>query len=109
MIWMKRGAQLVKQGLFWICNKGVEALFWWDSCDGFPPILSQFPHLQALSTTFFDAGWSRVEDFKITLRLGQGEVVRWKEPHEWPPRGFVEDREDLAKILNGRMFNLYKE
>lgn len=29
-IWdtLKKGAQLIKDGLFWICNRGSEALFW---------------------------------------------------------------------------------
>jgi hypothetical protein len=46
-IWktLKRGARLIKDGLFWICRQGSEALFWSDSWDGFPPLISEFPNL----------------------------------------------------------------
>ena len=32
-IWdtLKRGAPLIKEGLFWICNEGSSVLFWQDS------------------------------------------------------------------------------
>ena len=46
-IWdtLKIGAPLIKEGLFWICNEGSNVLFWQDSWDGHPPILSSYPHL----------------------------------------------------------------
>lgn len=50
MIWdtPKRGVKLIKEGMFWICNKGSKSLFWYDSWDGYPSIISKFPHLQPL-------------------------------------------------------------
>lgn len=66
VIWgtLKKGADLIKDGLFWICKRGTEALFWSDSWDGFPTILSQFPNLVTLCQRFLKVGWSRVSDFK---------------------------------------------
>lgn len=51
MIWgtLKKGVALIKEGLFWICYKGEEAMFWSDSWDGYTPILRQYPNLEALS------------------------------------------------------------
>ena len=57
-IWdtLKKGAQLVKEGLFWICNRGSDTLFWQDSWDGHPPILSSFPQLLPLYHSFTNIG-----------------------------------------------------
>ena len=65
-IWdtLKRGAPLIKEGLFWICNEGSNVLFWQDSWDGHPPILSSYPHLQPLCQIFSAAGWTEVAHFK---------------------------------------------
>lgn len=51
MIWytLKKGASLIKEGLFWIYGRGEEVLFWNDSWDGYPPILVQFLNLGNLS------------------------------------------------------------
>ena len=58
MIWntLKKGAALIKGGLFWICKNGSEANFWHDAWDGFPPIVEQHPHLHILSQRFSEAG-----------------------------------------------------
>ena len=49
---LKKGTQLIKEGLFWICNGGLDALFWQDSWDGHPPMISSFPQNQPLYHTF---------------------------------------------------------
>lgn len=51
VIWntLKKGVALIKDGLFWICERGEEALFWLDSLDGFHPITSQYLNLMILS------------------------------------------------------------
>ena len=109
-IWntLKRGAQIVKEGLFWICNNGSDTLFWQDSWDGFPPILSSFPQLIPLSQTFCTAGWIRVEHFKSVKRLGLVEITCWKNPQEWPMGGSVEDRALLSRVLEGRFCSSLK-
>jgi len=58
MVWhtLKTGVMLVKRGLFWICKGGSQALFWSDAWDGFPSILSIYPHLQPLCDSFLVAG-----------------------------------------------------
>ena len=93
MIWdtLKKGAMLIKDGLFWICKRGSEAQFWSDSCDGFPPIISQFPNLAVLCQRFLEAGWSRVSDFKYFFHCGQLELASWKSPNEWPVAGLQEE------------------
>lgn len=68
------GLSLFKRGLFWICNKGVDALFRYDSCDSYPPLISVFPHLQPLCNNLVEARWSKVKDFKTIQTLGQVEV-----------------------------------
>ena len=42
VIWdtLKKGAKLIKDGLFWICKSGPEAQFWSGSWDGYPTIIS---------------------------------------------------------------------
>ncbi|XP_059077196.1 uncharacterized protein LOC131876295 [Cryptomeria japonica] len=104
-IWdtLKKGAQLIKEGLFWICNRGSEALFWQDSWDGHPPILSSFPQLQPLCNIFSDAGWIKVEHFKTVKRTSQATVACWKDPQEWPLGGSDEDRDVLVRILKDRL------
>jgi hypothetical protein len=89
MVWhtLKIGAQLVKRGLFWICNRGSEALFWNDSWDGNPPLLSMYPHLQALCDSFLAAGWDTVAHYKIAYNLGLAVGYRWKNSSDWPPGG----------------------
>lgn len=76
-IWdtLKKGAQLVKEGLFWICNRGSNTLFWQDSWDGHPPILSIFPWLLPLSQYFTNARWIKAEHFKTVKHLGQVEMT----------------------------------
>ena len=66
-IWdtLKRGDPLIKEGLLWICNEGSNVLFWQDSWDGHPPILSSFPQLQTLCHIFTNAGWVTVDHFKM--------------------------------------------
>lgn len=72
MVWktLKTSAQLVKRGLFCICNKGSKALFWVDSWDGHPPLLSMYPHLQALCDYFIAVGWDKVEHYKTGQYYG---------------------------------------
>ncbi|XP_057871389.2 uncharacterized protein LOC131077832 [Cryptomeria japonica] len=110
-IWdiLKKGAQLVRNGLFWICNNGSDALFWLDSWDGHPPILSSFPQLLPLCQMFSDAGWIKVEHFKTVKRMGHLEVSCWKDPQEWPVGGSEEDRAALCKVLEGRLCSSLKE
>ena len=104
-IWdtLKKGAQLVKEGLFWICNRGSDTLFWQDSWDGHPPILSSFPQLLPLYHSFTNAGWSKVEHFKTIKNLGQIEVTCWKAPEEWPVGGSEEERALLSRVLENRI------
>lgn len=103
-IWdtLKRGGQLVKEGLFWICNKGSDTLFWQDSWDGHPPILSSFPQLLPLPQHFINAGWLKVENFKSVKRLGQVEITCWKDSQEWSMGGSDEDRALLSRVLEDR-------
>ena len=65
-------------------------LFWQDSWDGHPPILSSYPHLQPLCQIFSAAGWTEVAHFKTFKRCGLMDVASWKDPHEWPPGGSPE-------------------
>lgn len=104
VIWgtLKKGATLIKEGLFWICKKGIEALFWSDSWDGFLPIVSQFPSLLTLCQHFLEVGWSRVSDFKSFHPCGQLEVVGWKTLGEWSVVGLEEDCVELHSILSSR-------
>ena len=86
VIWdtLKKGAKLIKDGLFWICKSGAEAQFWLNSWDGYPPIISQFPNLVLLCQQFLEASWSRVSDFNSFSPCGQMEMAKWKSPYEWP-------------------------
>ena len=104
MIWstLKRGAALIKGGLFWICKGGSEAQFWYDAWDGYPPIVTQYPHLHILAQRFCDAGWSRVRDFKSFSLHGQLVEASWKNPREWPIPGFEVERAELLYILSRR-------
>ena len=72
MIWnmLKFGAQLVKDGLFWIFHSGSQALFWLDSWDGHPPILTTHHQLHSLYQNFSDAGWDIVNFYKIGYARG---------------------------------------
>ena len=85
VIWdtLKKGAKLIKEGLFWIYKSGAEAQFWSDSWDGYPSILSQFTNLVVLCQRFLEAGWSRVSDFKSFFPCGQMGMAKWKSPDEW--------------------------
>ena len=74
---LKKGTQLIKEGLFWICNGGSDALFWQDSWDGHSPMISSFPQLQPLYHTFTNAGWFKVKHFKTVKHLGLVEVTCW--------------------------------
>ena len=85
------GAHLVKRSLFWIYNKGTEALFWSDSWNGHPPLLSSHPHLQYLSDFFLSAGWNKVAHYKEAYHLGL--VVLG---------GSLRDRLELSQILASR-------
>ncbi|XP_057868067.2 uncharacterized protein LOC131075253 [Cryptomeria japonica] len=107
MIWhtLKVGAQLIKDALFWICHSGSQALFWLDSWDGHPPILSSFPHLQPLSEVFSAAGWDTVEHYKVAQHDGLVLRFRWKHPSEWPPGGSEGDRCELSQLLASRACN----
>ena len=104
MIWdtLKKEAKLIKDGLFWICKRGVEAQFWSDSWDGYPPITSQFPNLMIISQHFLEARWSWVIDFKTWLPCGQMEMAKWKSPDEWPVTNLQEDCALLQSILSSR-------
>ncbi|XP_057831111.2 uncharacterized protein LOC131041899 [Cryptomeria japonica] len=99
---LKLGAQLVKNGLFWICHTGSQDPFWLDSWDGHPPILSTHPHLQSLSDMFISVGWDTIDHYKIAHNGGLVACFRWKNPSELPLGGFVEDRKELAQILESR-------
>lgn len=105
---LKRGAQLIKEGLFWICNSGADALFWQDSWDGHPPLITSFPQLQPLCQALLNAGWSKVEHFK-TVKHVKLEVACWKDPQEWPDGGSEEDRAFLAQVLKDRFCSSLKE
>ena len=75
MVWntLKLGAHLVKRNLFWICNSGTVALFWSDSWDGYPPLLSSHPHLQSLCDHFLSARWNKVAHYKEAYNM----VLMW--------------------------------
>ena len=101
MVWhtLKTGAVLVKRGLFWICKGGSEALFWSDAWDGFPSILSMYPHLQSLCDSFHAAGWDKVAHYKTPYQLGPVVGYRWKHSSDWPPRGIDMDRQEISQII----------
>ena len=61
---LKIGAHLVKRSLFWIFNRGIEALFWSDLWNGHPPLLSSHLHLQPLCDFFLSVGWNKVANYK---------------------------------------------
>ena len=105
-IWdtLKRGAPLIKEGLFWICNEGSSVLFWQDSWDGHPPILSSFPHLEPLCQVFSAIGWTKVAHFETIKRCGLMDVASWKDPQDWPPGGSLEIRDELENLLFSRFF-----
>ena len=104
VIWstLKKGAELIKRGLFWICKGGSEAHFWYDAWDGHPPIVVQYPHLRTLSQRFCEAGWSKVHDFKSFSFQGQVVEARLKNPEEWPIFGLEGEHAELQYILSGR-------
>ena len=104
MVWhtLKIGAVLVKRGLFWICKGGSEAFFWSDAWDGFPSILSMYPHLQSLCDSFHAAGLDKVAHYKTPYQLGLVVAYRWKHSSEWPPGGIDMDRQELSQILASR-------
>ncbi|XP_059066340.1 uncharacterized protein LOC131061549 [Cryptomeria japonica] len=103
-IWntLKKGAVLIKGGFFWICKSGTKAQFWHDSWDGYPPIVSQYPHLSILAQRFCEAGWTRVCDFKSFSLQGQVVEARWKTSREWPILGLEVECAELHNILSGR-------
>ena len=89
MVWntLKIGAHLVKRSLFWICNRDTEALFWSDSWNGHPPLLSSHPHLQSLCDIFLSVGWNKVAHYKEAYNLGLAVGYRWKNSSDWPLGG----------------------
>ena len=89
MIWytLKFGAQLAKDGLFWICHSKSQALFWLDSWDGHPPILTTHPQLHSLYQHFSVAGWDTVNFYKIGYVQGLAPSFHWKHLSKWPPGG----------------------
>lgn len=107
LIWntIKRGASLMKEGLFWIINRGNLAHFWLDSWDGHPPILSSHPQLQALGESFVEAGWSNVDSFKVSSSVGTFVVYQWRHSSSWPDGGSLEERNTLVLILVERPFS----
>ena len=111
MVWntLKLGANLVKHSLFWICNSGTVALFWSDSWDGYPPLLSSHPHLQSLCDLFLSAGWNTVAHYKEAFNLGTTVGYRWKNSFDWPPGGSLGDRLELSQILASRECSSLRE
>ena len=107
MIWntLKKGAALIKGGLFWICKGGTVAQFWYDAWDGYPPMVTQYPHLRILAQRFCDAGWSRVCDFKSFSLQGQLVEASWKKPKEWPIFGSEVERDELQYILSRQSYS----
>ena len=104
MIWntLKFGAQLVKDGLFWICHSGSQALFWLDSWDGHPSILTIHPQLHSLYQHFISVDWDIVNFYKIGYVQGLAPSFHWKHTYEWPSGGSEEDRKELFQILQSR-------
>lgn len=102
---LKVGAQLIKRGNFWICNKGSETLFWLDSWDGNPPILSMYPHLQLLYDILVAASWTMVGHYKSIKIFGSTVGYRWKDPSEWPLGGLEDSWKELAHILSSQECN----
>lgn len=72
VIWntLQKDANLIKDGLFWICRWGIETLFWSYSWDGFAPLTLQFTHLISLCQRFLATGWDRVSDLKSFSLFG---------------------------------------
>ncbi|XP_057836070.2 uncharacterized protein LOC131046358 [Cryptomeria japonica] len=101
MYFLKEFDALSRQFLW----SGSQALFWLDSWDGHPPILSSFPHLQPLSEVFSAAGWDTVEHYKVAQHDGLVLRFHWKHPLEWPPGGFEGDRRELSQLLASRACN----
>lgn len=99
---MKTGVVLVKRGLFWICKRGFEALFLLDAWDGFPSILSMYPHLQTLCDSFHAAGWDKVAHYRTPYQVRPVVGYRWRHSSYWPPRGIDMDRQELSQILASR-------
>ena len=83
-------------------------MFWQDSWDGHPPMISSFPQLRPLCHTFTNVGWFKVENFKTVKHLGQVEVTCWKDSQEWPVRGSDEDHALLAHVLENRFCSSLK-
>jgi hypothetical protein len=92
----------VKDGLFWICYSGSQALCWLESWDGHPLIITTHPHLHALYQNFSDASWDIVNFYKIGCVRGLAPSFQWKHPSKLPPRGSEEDRMELLQILQYR-------
>ena len=84
-------------------------LFWQDSWDGHPPILSSFPHLQPLCQVFSVAGWTNVAHFKTIKRCGLMDVASWKDPQDWPSRGSLESQAELENLLFSRLCSSSKD
>lgn len=74
-------------------------LFWFDSWDGYLPIIDQFPNLGTLFQRFLEAGWSRVRDFKVVYRCRHLELEQWKTPNEWSIADMDEECVELYSIL----------
>ncbi|XP_057842111.2 uncharacterized protein LOC131051557 [Cryptomeria japonica] len=85
-----------------ICHGGSQALFWLDSWDGHPPIISTFPHLQHLCDPLTAAGWNNVGHYKEAFNCGLGVTFRWKQSSQWPPGDLDDDRAELSRILGSR-------
>ena len=82
MIWnmLKFGPQLVKDGLFLICHSRSQALFWLNSWDGHPTILTTHPQLHALYQTFSTSCWDTINFYKIGYVQGLDHSFCWKHP-----------------------------
>ena len=69
--------------LFWICNRGTEALFWSDYWNRQPPLLSSHPHLQSLCDFFLSSGWNKVVHYKEAYCLGFAMGYKWNNSSNW--------------------------
>ena len=106
MIWntLKFGAQLVKDGLFRTCHSKSKALFWLNSWEGYPPILTTHPQLHSLYQNFSPTSWDIVNFYNIAYVQGLAPSFHSKHPFELPLRGSEDDRKELFHILQSHEF-----
>lgn len=71
--------QLLRKAFCRLLKMGKQYYFWNDSWDLLSPILASFPSLKPLSVFFLKARWSKVADFKTSVRLGNSQKFQWKE------------------------------